>query len=210
MTDAPETVQEPKVDPELEKKIDEIRKLVEKTDTPAAHGALAEILYTTNEPEHQKESISHFEIASKAGIVAATAYLGDAYFNGRGVEKDVAKGMDLFMDAAMDGDVDALYSIGAAYLEGQTIAPDYEKALDFLAEASSKGSPRAANALGLMYLGGFGTEQNIAKAKRLFEKALQKGNEHSRKNLELIKKMGRRFDFHQFILDSFAGKVTEQ
>lgn len=210
MADAPEMTQEKKVDPELEQKIDEIRKLVEKNDTPAGHGALGEILYRTEEPEHQKEAISHFEAASDAGIVAATAYLGDAYFNGRGVEKDVQKGMDYFMDAALSGDVDAMYSLGAAYLEGQSVAADYPKALDFLAEASSKGSVRATNALGLMYLGGFGTEQNMAKAKRLFEKAMQKGNEHSKQNLELIKRKGRRFDYHQFILDSFEGKFTKE
>lgn len=192
------------------KELQSVRDAVEKTDTPASHGALGEILYASRKDDLMKEAVPHLEIAANAGIAGAVAYLGDAYFNGRGVEKDIPKAMDFFYDAALDGDVDAMYSLGAAFFMGKDVPADYGKALDFLAQASAKGSSRAQNTLGLMYLGGFGTEQNIPKAKRLFNKAVSQGNVNAQKNLNMIREQGRRFNFRDFILFTFDQPEEEE
>lgn len=183
-----------------------MKEAVEKSGTPLSHGAFGEFLFMTGVEEHMKEAIPELQIAADAGYASAKAYLGDAHLNGKGVEKDFSKAFDLLFDASLEGDVDATYLLGVIYFRGTEVEPDYEKARDFFADSASKGNSGAMNCLGLIFLGGFGVEQNIPKAKRYFQKAMEHNNVNGKKNLDMIKEQGRRFNYHDFILMSFAQK----
>jgi len=182
--------------------VTELRKLLEKNPSPAVHESLGAILYFLDDEESQKEAVEHLTVAAEAGLDKGLYYLGDAYFHGRGIEKDVAKGMDLFMDAALAGSADGAFSIGNEYFAGVNVPYDHPKAFEFLNMAADRGSERAMNTLALMYMGGFYVERDIAKAKKLLIKARARGNLNAVENLGAIEENGPDADYMQIILDS--------
>lgn len=84
-----------------------------------------------------------FFLAAKWFRVAATFNhhapsqfrLGELYFNGRGVEHDYGKAIELYTKAARQGHAGAQYLLGAMYQEGWGVAKDFVKAYVWLKQA---------------------------------------------------------------------------
>jgi hypothetical protein len=73
----------------------------------------------------------------------AQCVVGQAYLNGEGVPKDVAKALEWFRKAAEAGNVDGQRNLGHAFAEGQGTPADLVEAYQWLSVAAKKGDKAA-------------------------------------------------------------------
>ena len=111
--------------------------------------------------------------------------LGDAYMNGKGVERNKELGVEHVRRAADKGHADAQYKLGFAYDWGYGVEKDLEEAAKWYHKAAEQGHADAHYALGLAYYNGYGVEQDYMKAAEWFRKAADKGHGESEYDLEL-------------------------
>ncbi len=113
--------------------------------------------------------------------------LGFLYYDGRGVEKDMEKGKELFQSAADRGIIEGYYGLAwDAEIEG-----DFETALEHYNKVVQEGTEQfyiasAMSGLGYMYQWADGVEQDNAKAIEWYTKAIELGNIMAEANLESL------------------------
>ena len=95
----------------VEKNLEEAKKLFkEAADNDIAEAQLfyARLLKNDNNPSVAQGCVEYFEMAAMNGIPAAMYYLGDIYYDGKyNVEKDQAKAISYFKEAAKNGHSEA-------------------------------------------------------------------------------------------------------
>src|SRR3990167_6759816 len=99
--------------------------------------------------------------------------LGVCYLEGKGVEADFKKAVELFTLASNQGYPQAHSNLGACYLEGKGVEVDFKKAVELFTLASDQGVPEAHSNLGKCYFEGKGVEVDFSKAVELFTLASQ-------------------------------------
>jgi TPR repeat protein len=102
----------------------------------------------------------------KIEITSANAefYLGEIYYQGKLVPKDIAQAADWFNKAAIQGSPEAMNHIGEMWAAGINGAPDPKEAANWYRKASVKGSSEAQYNLGLCYAKGDGVPANSVEA----------------------------------------------
>lgn len=108
--------------------------------------------------------IQGLEAAAKRGDAVAMNNLGARYIDGKGVEKNVEKGLQLYEQAAAKGLPIAYRNLAFAYWIGELVAQDRKLAVDYAREAAERGNVPAQYLMGVAYTGGDGIEQSFAKA----------------------------------------------
>eukprot|EP01138_Halocafeteria_seosinensis_P009392 gb/GECG01009597.1/.p1 GENE.gb/GECG01009597.1/~~gb/GECG01009597.1/.p1 ORF type:complete len:1023 (+),score=120.37 gb/GECG01009597.1/:1-3069(+) len=86
------------------------------------------------------------------GSSTAMAILGQLYFEGLGVDRNVEAGIDFLSEVANRGHPMALMSLAKAYLFGIGVSQDVSHAMTLLSKAASMGYADAHYNLGIMYL----------------------------------------------------------
>lgn len=71
--------------------------------------------------------------------------VGVCYFNGEGVEKDVAKAFEFFSKAAAQGDAQAEFAVGVCYEHGKGVEEDAAKAFEWYSKVAAQGHAQAEN-----------------------------------------------------------------
>lgn len=94
-----------------------------------------------------------------------------------GVEQDQKKAMQLFLDAARQGNRDAQYNAGLAFVRAQGTEENYESAVRWFTAAALQNDPGAQYNLGVMYLSGEGTVKDALTAYAWFSIAKENGFE---------------------------------
>jgi TPR repeat protein/serine/threonine protein kinase len=102
--------------------------------------------------------------------------LGVCYYNGSGVDKDMAKAVELYQKAADLGHANAMRKLGYCYYNGSGVEKDVEKAVELYQKAADLGNADAMYNLGLCYFYGSGVEQNVEKAVELYQMAADLGD----------------------------------
>ncbi|MBC8871839.1 MAG: SEL1-like repeat protein [Planctomycetes bacterium] len=130
------------------------------------------------------QALNWLRRADQAGETSGTFFLAFMYRNGRGVEQDYAKAMELYervrsLESA-EGKRKGLWnvateSLASMHLNGQGISQDYEKAFALYQESADRGSLSAKHQVALMYYQGQGVEKNLGEAQRLFREAAEEG-----------------------------------
>jgi Sel1 repeat/U-box domain len=69
-------------------------------------------------PKDPKKAVQWYQKAHNAGSVKGTAYLGDAYCTGLGVDQDIELGVAFYFEAAQKGSDFAAHFLGMTYAEG--------------------------------------------------------------------------------------------
>jgi len=87
--------------------------------------------------------------------------MGWLYMNGKGVEKNEKKALELYMLSASKGFAKAYYNLGLSYEYGKGTDVDIAKAIYHYKEGYSRGDPKSAFALGKLYTKGCKTEKNF-------------------------------------------------
>jgi TPR repeat protein len=101
--------------------------------------------------------------------VAGTYNLGLLYAQGKVLEQDKAKAVELYEKAHAAGFVKATYNLGLMYQRGEGVEQDCAMAAKLYAEAHAKGYPKATYNLARMYERGEGCPQDSEMAAKLFE-----------------------------------------
>ncbi|ORZ38783.1 hypothetical protein BCR44DRAFT_148384 [Catenaria anguillulae PL171] len=123
--------------------------------------------------EDMTKVLEWYNKAAEKKNTEALNHLAFMYMSGTGVDKDVAKGLELHERAAGFGDSDAMVMLGQIYHSGADgdVDVDLAKAVQFYEKAASRGSGMAMRILAQMYEEGEGVEKNAEKAAEWLEKA---------------------------------------
>ncbi len=113
--------------------------------------------------------------AAQANNITAMHNLGIFYHNGFGVEQDLAKGTQWFIQSAEAGYADAMDNLGSSYRSGQGIEKDLDKAFYWFSKGAQSGSLYAMNNLAQCYETGLGVAADTAQARYWYEKAADQG-----------------------------------
>lgn len=103
------------------------------------------------------------------GYTPAMQCLGEYYLNGRYLQRDRLRGMELLEQAIALGDTRTMIRLGLAYLDGElSQSRDSIKGVELLNKAISRGSFEARRVLGMRYLRGKGLEMDQFKGLEYF------------------------------------------
>jgi len=97
--------------------------------------------------------------------------LGQKYFDGEGVARDVSEAVKWFRKAADAGDIMSPYWLGMMYAFDGDVSKDSAESLRWLRIGADRGNADAQYALGVMYSGGNGVKKDLNEAVRWFRKA---------------------------------------
>jgi TPR repeat protein len=105
---------------------------------------------------------------------------GRALFNGYGVNRDTAKGLDLLLKAAAMGHTYAMNDLAAIFTEGRNGVPaDPARAVAFLQAGVQRQDMYSMNLLGRNYLAGQGIDKDPKTAQALFQQATDLGQPYA-------------------------------
>ena len=135
--------------------------------------------------------IARLRRAAEDGDSRAMNQLGNAYREGRGVERDLSLAAGWFEKSAAAGNPNAMLSLAAMHREGQGVTKDLHRALALLKQAAASGNPRALILLGGLHLKGEGVEQSDTKAAEYLRQAAQQGERAAFTHLAYLHELGR-------------------
>ena len=134
--------------------------------------------------KNDAQALDWLRRADQAGETSGTFFLAFLYRNGRGIEQDFAKTMELYervrsLESA-EGKRKGLWnvateSLATMHLNGQGLSQDHEKAFALYQESADRGSLSAVQQVGLMHYQGQGVEKNVDEALLLFRRAAEEG-----------------------------------
>ena len=131
------------------------------------------------------KAVEFLTAAADLGDAPAKAALGDCYLKGKGVPKDEKRGLDLYREAAADGDMramnrlgDVLHTIGAEAVKNNQSGETYfAEAFQVFTTASKRGNLDALGNLAVLHLNGEGVPApDHKKAATLFEQGAKGEN----------------------------------
>ncbi len=123
------------------------------------------------------------EKISDQGDANAQNYLGWAYSNGEGVQKDDAQAATWFRKAADQGNAGAQNNLGMVYDNGRGVPKDDAQAAAWWRKAAEQGNADAQFSLGVMYYEGKGVPKDATQAVTWSRKAAEQGNAKAQYNL---------------------------
>lgn len=97
--------------------------------------------------ERPVEAFRWFSRAAENGHAYAMAELGDCYYYGRGVEKDLKTATRWFEKSANEGDDYGQYSYAICLMKGEGVEKDVDAGMKWLKTAAENGSEQAKDAL---------------------------------------------------------------
>lgn len=133
-----------------------------------------------------KKAFTCFKKAAVLDYSEAFAMVGDAYLDGKGVEKNLVKARQWFRKGADMGDITATLKLADCYKRGIGCKVDYSKAMDeylHIAERTDRYWEKYADSIGTalyeignIYMNGLGVGIDLKKAYHYFKLAVKKGN----------------------------------
>ncbi|SEN71736.1 hypothetical protein SAMN04488134_101720 [Amphibacillus marinus] len=109
-----------------------------------------------------------FKVVADLGSAEAQYWLGNAYFVGKVIKRNLEKAFFYYKEAAEHEHGDALNNYADMYLRGEFVEQDEGRALELFKLAAGKGVPEAMYTLGHMYENAVGTEVDMVESKRWF------------------------------------------
>ncbi len=131
------------------------------------HAFAAYLAYDANQPE---EGLSWAIKAAEAGHLWSWHVVGDIYWEGKAVERNLTYALECFEKTAKYGnDPYACRQAGAMYFRGLGTAQDYARAVQYLEMDPTE--DKRFDLLGLCYLLGYGCLQNVEYGRKLLERS---------------------------------------
>lgn len=123
-------------------------------------------------PKDIDHAVASLEDLAKRGSIMSMVYLGDTYYQGKLISKNLDLAEHWYLGAAAAGSVFANYTLGTIYVR----AGRYRDALRVLTVASNKECRRAAYLVARIYWFGAGVERDPDLAERYLEQAVELGS----------------------------------
>ena len=140
--------------------------------------------------QHQKAFLLFMQ-ASERGHPLAQFNLGLCYENGKGVEKDLARAVECYKNAAAQGQAGAMYNLALLYMEGDGgLSKDPEKSIELLKGAAENGLCKAQSYLGLYYADESSSHCDYEKAVPYLKMAAAKKDASAEYNLGICYERG--------------------
>ena len=140
--------------------------------------------------QHQKAYLLFMQ-ASERGHPLAQFNLGLCYENGKGVEKDLARAVECYKNAAAQGQAGAMYNLALLYMEGGGGLPnDPDKSIELLKGAAENGLCKAQSYLGLYYADESSSHCDYEKAVPYLKMAAAKKDPSAEYNLGICYERG--------------------
>ena len=131
-----------------------------------------------------KKAFCYFLRSSRLLHVPSYVYLGEAYLNGKGTERDYGSAVNYLRKSIReDGSPYAKGYLGICYYNGRGVRRNPGKAVELYREAAGHGIGWAWYYLGLCYLDGEGVAADSDKAKESFTLAVKNGYDEAVKYL---------------------------
>jgi len=118
-----------------------------------------------------KEIIS----AANSGNADSQTQLGDAYYNGNGLEQDYLKAFQWYLKAAEQGHCEAQYNVAFAYANGIGTQNDMGKAIEWYSTSADQGVALAQYILAKILINGQHIAQDYSKGLDLLQRASDQG-----------------------------------
>ncbi len=139
------------------------------TAAPAIHAA-EQIAVIDGEPRSDAPREASDRADLKVRLKTAAMYL-----NGVGVDRDVARAIEIYESAAAEEVAFAQYRLARIYLDGELLPPQPTTAFDWLLRAARLGFVDAQLELSRLYAEGRGTERNDVEAHKWLNLAASLG-----------------------------------
>ena len=124
---------------------------------------------------NEAKAFECMQAAVEAGYLPAYVTLGNFYFNGIGVAKDLNKAYEYYKKGAELGDASAQFQLGDMYYNGDVVKQDFQQSAYWCEKAAEQGLAPAQHAIGDMYLNGRGVAKDSQKALEWIRKAADQG-----------------------------------
>jgi TPR repeat protein len=120
---------------------------------------------------YNHETLETLRKHADEGMIYAEYRLGQKYFDGDGVQRDVSQAIAWFRRAADAGDLMSPYWLGMTYAFDDDVSKDSAESLRWLRIGADRGNADAQFALGSMFAYGNGVKKDLNEAVRWFRKA---------------------------------------
>jgi TPR repeat protein len=132
-----------------------------------------------------KQAVDWFQKASAKGSSSADWALGQCYFNGNGVEKNVPKAIEFYRESAAQNDPLGELALGAAYATGTGVEKDPVASANLVAKSAQQGNAEAEYVTGWNYINGFGLDTDAAQGVAWYQKSAAQANFDAAFNLAM-------------------------
>ncbi len=140
------------------------------------------------------------------GNAYAQMSLGDMYYYGENIDKDVDKAIYWYTKSAEQGFLEAQHNLGVAYSNGEEIPQNYDKSIYWFTKAAEHGFDKSQYNLYYIYKNGIGVEKNIDKAIHWLTKAAESGMPVAQRDLGGYYQSEKN---HQRILKAYEDAIKE-
>lgn len=144
-----------------------------------------------------RESTSAPPVANPAttapdpGNASARTRLGDQYYGGQGVPRNLTAAATWYLRAAEQGYAKAQINLAVMYKFGEGVPLDYAKAASWFRKAADQGDSAAQVNLGTLYEFGQGVPQDDTESAKWYRRAADQGDARGLEYLGLMYQSGR-------------------
>ncbi len=138
--------------------------------------------------------VAELEAEAAGGDGAAQFYVGKTLVMGRGIPRDVTRGLALLRQSAAQGNPEAMAELGERLFLGEGVAEDFDEALRLARAASERGSGAGLNLLGMLQATGIGMPASAVDALKLYQRAAAAGSPAAMRTIARAH-LGGRFGF---------------
>lgn len=156
----------------LDKKYEKAIELLEQACKEKHNKACDDLgtIYSAIKLDHEK-AFDAFKIACDNGDDNACSAVAELYVSGKGIDKDVKKGLEILNKNVEKENSTAMLIMSALYIQGVEIEKDYSKALNLGLKACDKGEALACRLVAEMYQNGLGVAVSNEKTFEFFKKS---------------------------------------
>jgi len=165
----------------------------EAVDKNISESSINEKLCTQEFILELEERIRGWKKVAEEGYPDAQVQLGECYYFGEGVPKDMTEAVKWFRKAAEQGNADAQCRLGLCYDTGMGVQLDRTEATEWYRRAAEQGHTDAMHLLGGSYYNGWGVPKNKEEALKWLHKARESGHGST---IMLLKQMGEMEERH--------------
>lgn len=144
--------------------------------------------FEENVKKNLKAALAEYERGKDAGQIDCILRAADFYIEGKGTEKDTARGLALLEKAATDGSPMASFRLAVHVLSSEKA--DLLEGYKYLVAAANGNLPEAQNELGLLYLSGKLALADSAAGVAWLSRAAQGGYPQAQNNLATLYERG--------------------
>ena len=128
-------------------------------------------------------AVKCFQQAAEQGDAISQNYMGECYFYGNGVTKNLQEAAKWYRKAAVQGNANAQNSLGYCYENGEGVTKDLQEAVKWYRKAAEQGYANAQRHLGYCYNYGEGVTKDLQEAVKWYRKAAEQGDAVAQYNL---------------------------